>query len=261
MKMKFHKFHMVTPSPWPVTNSIMMFNLMSSITYLLIYNNNKLTIIMMSMTMITMMLWWKDVIRESLMQGQHQQIVMNSLKMGMIMFIMSEMMLFTSFFWAYFHSSLNPSMEIGMIWPPMSINSFNPINVPLLNTIILISSGISITWSHHMLMTNNKKESLKSMLITLMLGMTFSMLQIMEYMQSNFSMPDSVYGSTFFLSTGFHGMHVLIGTMFLLTCYMRMNKNSMSSNHMISFEMAAWYWHFVDIVWLFLYLSIYWWSY
>jgi len=145
-----------------------------------------------------------------------------------------------------------------MIWPPLGILSFDPLNVPLLNTIILISSGVSITWSHHEIINNNKKIALISLWITCFLGLIFSGLQIIEYLQASFSISDSIYGTTFFLATGFHGIHVIIGTSFLLITLNRLNNNSIRSNHLIGFEIAAWYWHFVDIVWLFLYLSIYW---
>nr|BCR02923.1 cytochrome oxidase subunit 3 [Riccardoella reaumuri] len=261
MKNKFHKFHMITLSPWPLINSLMALNLVSSMIYMFMYKSSSFMMMNMMIMMITASLWWKDIIRESLSQGAHHMMIIKGLKMGMILFITSEVFFFISFFWAYFHSMLSPTMEIGAIWPPMNINLFNPMNVPLLNTIILISSGVSITWSHHSMMKMNKKESIISMFMTIMLGLTFSLLQLMEYYQAPFSMSDSIYSSTFFLSTGFHGLHVIIGSIFLMVTFIRMLKNSINKNHMISFEFSAWYWHFVDIVWLFLYLSIYWWTY
>jgi len=181
------------------------------------------------------------------------------LKLGIILFITSEVFFFVSFFWGYFHRRLSPNIDIGQIWPPYFINSFNPINVPLLNTIILLSSGVSVTWSHHAILKNQMKKANFSLLLTVLLGLYFSLLQGIEYFQAEFCIRDSIYGSRFFIATGFHGLHVIIGSTFLLICYIRIKNFEFSSNHLIGFEAAAWYWHFVDIVWIFLYISIYWW--
>nr|YP_010990583.1 cytochrome c oxidase subunit III [Pseudochoutagus curvativus]WOW98897.1 cytochrome c oxidase subunit III [Pseudochoutagus curvativus] len=257
---KNHPFHLVTKSPWPIVSSI---NIMTSMLGTVMWMTKKEKSIMILGTILTTMcatLWWRDVIRESTFQGNHTIKVVKGIKIGMIMFIISEMMFFFSFFWSFFHASLSPSIEIGMNWPPKSIKPFNPMEVPLLNTIILISSGISVTWSHQELIANKMKKSFKAMIITIILGIYFTILQKWEYSQASFTMADSVYGSTFFLTTGFHGIHVIIGTMFLLVCCIRMKKLHFSNKRHLGFEAASWYWHFVDIIWILLYMCMYWWG-
>lgn len=170
-------------------------------------------------------------------------------------------LIFFSFFWAFFHSALSPNIEIGQLWPPLGIKSFNPLDIPLLNTIILISSGITITWSHHSILNKNFKERTLRLLLTITLGIYFTILQLIEYKEAPFTIADSIYGSTFFIATGFHGLHVIIGTLFLFFTLIRIQYLHFSSLHHFGFEAAAWYWHFVDVVWLFLYLSIYWWRF
>nr|YP_009695379.1 cytochrome c oxidase subunit 3 [Curtos bilineatus]QEJ81609.1 cytochrome c oxidase subunit 3 [Curtos bilineatus] len=257
---KNHSFHLVEISPWPILGAFStMIMLTGMIKWFHLYNIN-LLMIGMILTLMIMFQWWRDSTRESTLQGLHTYSVVNGLRWGMILFITSEILFFMSFFWSFFHSSLSPSIEIDMMWPPKSIIPFNPIQIPLLNTIILISSGITVTWAHHSLMENNFKQSIYSLSLTIILGTYFSMLQAYEYIESSFSIADSVYGSTFFMATGFHGIHVIIGTSFLMVCLMRQMFNHFSSKHHFGFEAAAWYWHFVDVVWLFLYISIYWWG-
>nr|WCS40528.1 cytochrome c oxidase subunit III [Gilpinia sp.] len=255
-----HPFHLVNCSPWPLLGSLStMIMLIGSIKWFNMKSSDLMTLGMMINLMI-MIQWWRDIIRESTFQGFHTSIVLNGMKLGMMLFIISEIFFFLSFFWAFFHSSLSPSIEIGSIWPPKNIITFNPYHIPLLNTIILVSSGATVTWTHHSLMNNSKNESLKSLMLTIMLGIIFSMFQWFEYNEAPFTMTDSIYGSTFYISTGFHGIHVLIGTTFLLINFLRIYFNHYSKFHHFGFEAAAWYWHFVDVVWLFLYISIYWWS-
>nr|WEG22882.1 cytochrome c oxidase subunit III [Diprion sp.] len=259
-KMPQHPFHLVDYSPWPLLSS---FSVMIMLMGMIKWFNFKLMNMLILGIMITILImyqWWRDMIRESTFQGLHTSNVIKGLKLGMILFIVSEIFFFLSFFWTFFHSSLSPSIEIGSTWPPMNITPFNPYEIPLLNTIILVSSGATITWTHHSIMNNMKKESLNSLMLTILLGMIFSYLQWYEYKQSSFTMADSIYGSTFFISTGFHGIHVIIGTIFILINYTRINNNHYSKMHHLGFEAASWYWHFVDVVWLFLYISIYWWS-
>lgn len=205
--------------------------------------------------------WWRDVIREATFSGSHTTFVFEGLRLGIVLFIVSEVFFFISFFWAYFHSSLSPTIEIGQLWPPAGIQPFHPFNIPLLNTIILISSGLTITWSHHRILNKNFYESKVSLLITILLGTYFRLIQLIEYIEAPFSISDSIYGSTFFIATGFHGLHVLIGRTFLIVCLIRISLIHFSSLHHFGFEAAAWYWHFVDIVWLFLYVSVYWWRF
>nr|YP_009544120.1 cytochrome c oxidase subunit III [Cosmoscarta dorsimacula]AZJ53295.1 cytochrome c oxidase subunit III [Cosmoscarta dorsimacula] len=258
--MKNHSFHMVDYSPWPITGSIGTMTFTSGMLMWFHKLNYSLLIMGTTIILLTMIQWWRDIIRESTFQGLHTKIVIKGMKWGMILFILSEIMFFLSFFWSFFHSSLSPTMEIGMAWPPAGIMTFNPMGIPLLNTTILLWSGITITWSHHSLMNYNHNQAMQSMFMTIMLGMYFSMLQLYEYMESTFTISDSIYGSTFFMATGFHGLHVLIGTTFILVSLKRHMSFHFSNYHHFGFEASAWYWHFVDVVWLFLYISMYWWG-
>nr|UPI55291.1 cytochrome c oxidase subunit III [Mezira sp.] len=255
-----HPYHLVDQSPWPITGSIGAMTLTSGTVMWFHTSNPTLMNLGMLIIVLTMIQWWRDVIRESTFQGLHTIKVIKGLKMGMILFIVSEVLFFVSFFWAFFHSSLAPSVEIGMTWPPAGIEPFNPMEIPLLNTMILLCSGITVTWAHHSLMEGNHSYSTWSLAITIMLGITFSILQGYEYYEASFNIADSVYGSTFFVSTGFHGIHVLIGTTFLSVCLLRHLMCQFSASHHFGFEAAAWYWHFVDVVWLFLYITVYWWG-
>nr|YP_010757431.1 cytochrome c oxidase subunit III [Leofa pulchella]WEU77774.1 cytochrome c oxidase subunit III [Leofa pulchella] len=258
--MKNHPFHLVDNSPWPLTGSMGLMTMTSGTVMWFHHNEMWLMNIGVAITILTMIQWWRDVVRESTFQGLHTKKVILSMKWGMILFIMSEVLFFSSFFWAFFHSSLSPNVEIGMQWPPMGIKPFNPMSIPLLNTMILLSSGISITWAHNALINNNYSQTVQSLILTITLGLYFTMLQGIEYYEAPFTIADSVYGATFFMSTGFHGIHVIIGSMFILVSTLRIMKLHLSMNHHVGFEASAWYWHFVDVVWLFLYISIYWWG-
>nr|YP_010174486.1 cytochrome c oxidase subunit III [Baeotus beotus]QSJ55238.1 cytochrome c oxidase subunit III [Baeotus beotus] len=255
-----HPFHLVDYSPWPLTGAIGVMTLVTGLVKWFHNFNMNLLILGYLIVLLTMYQWWRDICREGTYQGKHTILVSKGLRWGMILFIVSEIFFFISFFWAFFHSSLSPNIEIGAMWPPMSITPFNPFQVPLLNTIILITSGITVTWSHHAMMENNFTQSLQSLFITVILGIYFTILQTYEYMEAPFTIADSIYGSTFFMTTGFHGLHVIIGTIFLLICLIRHFYNHFSKNHHFGFEAAAWYWHFVDVVWLFLYIFMYWWG-
>nr|YP_009731509.1 cytochrome c oxidase subunit III [Macrocheles muscaedomesticae]QHQ98527.1 cytochrome oxidase subunit 3 [Macrocheles muscaedomesticae] len=259
--MTFHPFHMVERSPWPLTGAMSAL-FMTSGSMLMIYNiNNILLYSGLILLSLTSYQWWRDIMRESTFQGQHTLKVMKGLKMGMMLFILSEVFFFISFFWTYFHGMLSPDTEIGLLWPPQGITPFNPFTIPLLNTIILLSSGVSITWTHHSIINMNYKNAVWSLLLTFMLGIYFTVLQLFEYYSSPFSISDGLFGSIFFLSTGFHGLHVIIGTTFLIINFFRLLNSHFSNLHHFSFEASAWYWHFVDVVWLFLYTFIYWWIY
>nr|YP_010292329.1 cytochrome c oxidase subunit III [Epiphora bauhiniae]ULO26054.1 cytochrome c oxidase subunit III [Epiphora bauhiniae] len=255
-----HPYHLVDYSPWPLTGAIGVMTLVTGMVKWFHNFNMNLLIIGYIITLLTMYQWWRDVSREGTYQGKHTILVTKGLRWGMILFIVSEVFFFLSFFWAFFHSSLSPNIEIGSSWPPISITPFNPFHIPLLNTIILISSGVTVTWAHHALMENNYSQTIQSLFITIILGIYFTILQAYEYLEAPFTIADSIYGATFFMATGFHGLHVIIGTLFLLICFLRHNINHFSSSHHFGFEAAAWYWHFVDVVWLFLYISIYWWG-
>nr|ADL57238.1 cytochrome oxidase subunit III [Limulus polyphemus] len=255
-----HPFHMVDQSPWPLTGALSALTLTMGLIKWFHKMNPNLLMLAMFITLVTMIQWWRDIIRESTFQGNHTSIVMSGLRWGMILFIVSEILFFASFFWAFFSSSLSPGIELGSSWPPSGISPFNPFQIPLLNTAILLSSGVTITWAHHSIMENNHPQSLQALFLTIILGLYFTSLQAWEYWEAPFSIADSAYGTTFFVATGFHGLHVIIGTSFLSICFIRLMFLHFSPNHHFGFEAAAWYWHFVDVVWLFLFISIYWWG-
>nr|YP_010597226.1 cytochrome c oxidase subunit III [Polyommatus amorata]WAK98811.1 cytochrome c oxidase subunit III [Polyommatus amorata] len=255
-----HPYHLVDYSPWPLTSAIGTMTLVTGMIKWFHNFNMNMMLLGYIIIILSMYQWWRDIYRESTFQGNHTILVSNGLRWGMILFIISEVFFFISFFWAFFHSSLSPNIEIGSNWPPMNIMVFNPFQIPLLNTIILISSGLTVTWAHHSLMENNHSQTTQSLLITILLGIYFSILQSYEYLEASFSIADSIYGATFFMATGFHGIHVIIGTTFLFICLLRHINYHFSMNHHFGFEAAAWYWHFVDVVWLFLFISIYWWG-
>nr|WRO45265.1 cytochrome c oxidase subunit III [Odontomantis sp.] len=255
-----HPYHLVTNSPWPIVAATSIMVAMIGCISLFHEFNEKLMLMGISILILTTIQWWRDVVRESTYQGLHTKEVMKGLRWGMILFIVSEVFFFVSFFWTFYHSSLAPAVELGSLWPPAGINTFSAVQVPLLNSIVLLSSGITITWSHHGLLENNYNQAIQGLMMTILLGLYFTALQLYEYIEAPFSIADSVFGSTFFVSTGFHGIHVIVGTTFLITCMMRMFFVHYTSQHHFGFEAAAWYWHFVDVVWLFLYVSIYWWG-
>nr|YP_010953265.1 cytochrome c oxidase subunit III [Archichauliodes diversus]WMQ76522.1 cytochrome c oxidase subunit III [Archichauliodes diversus] len=255
-----HPFHLVDYSPWPLTGALGAFTTVSGLIMWFHQYSMNLLILGNIIILLTMYQWWRDITREGTFQGHHTLIVTTGLRWGMILFIVSEVFFFISFFWAFFHSSLSPSIELGAIWPPTGITPFNPFQIPLLNTAILLTSGITVTWAHHALMEGNYTQTVQGLFFTVILGFYFTLLQGYEYKEASFTIADAVYGSTFYMATGFHGLHVIIGTTFLLICLIRQINCHFSSNHHFGFEAAAWYWHFVDVVWLFLYISIYWWG-
>lgn len=255
-----HPYHLVDKSPWPLIRAFRVFSLVTGFTKWFHTFNINLFIIGVICVLLVIIQWWRDVTREGTFQGLHTYIVSVGLKWGMILFITSEVLFFFSFFWAFFHRSLAPSVEIGSVWPPTGIHPFNPFQIPLLNTAILLTSGVSVTWAHHALLEKNYSQTLQGLLITVILGLYFTALQALEYCEASFNIADAVYGSTFFVATGFHGVHVIVGTLFLAVCLFRHMWLHFSAEHHFGFEAAAWYWHFVDVVWLFLYVTIYWWG-
>nr|QUI76264.1 cytochrome c oxidase subunit III [Cloeon dipterum] len=255
-----HPYHLVDQSPWPIVGAGGALFLVSGLVQWFHQYNISLLMLGLCITLLTMYQWWRDVSREGAYQGLHTRVVVLGLRWGMILFILSEVLFFVSFFWAFFHSSLSPTVELGLMWPPAGISSFNPLQIPLLNTAVLLASGVTVTWAHHALMEANYTQAVQGLFFTILLGIYFTILQAYEYIEAPFCIADSIYGSSFFMATGFHGLHVLIGTSFLAVCLYRLIINQFSGNHHFGFEAAAWYWHFVDVVWLFLYLSIYWWG-
>jgi cytochrome c oxidase subunit 3 len=257
-----HPFHLVDPSPWPIFGSLgALASTLGGVMYMHSFvGGGSLLTLGLTMLLYTMFVWWRDVIRESTFEGHHTSMVQLGLRYGMILFIVSEVMFFLAFFWAFFHSSLAPAVEIGAIWPPKGIEVLDPWGVPFLNTLILLSSGAAVTWAHHAILAGLKQQAVYGLVATILLAIVFTLFQGMEYVEAPFTISDGIYGSTFFLATGFHGFHVIIGTIFLTICCIRQYLGHFTQKHHFGFEAAAWYWHFVDVVWLFLFVSIYWWG-
>nr|YP_009971648.1 cytochrome c oxidase subunit III [Thor amboinensis]QNG57243.1 cytochrome c oxidase subunit 3 [Thor amboinensis] len=255
-----HSYHMVDQSPWPLTGSLSAMMLTTGLVKWFHQWNSDLLMLGLIATTLTMIQWWRDITREGTYQGLHTINVVFGLHWGMILFITSEVLFFFSFFWAFFHSSLSPTLELGSCWPPVGIQPFDPFQIPSLNTSILLASGATVTWTHYSLLEAEHMEAIQSLMLTVILGFYFTVLQAFEYLEACFSLADSAYGTTFFVATGFHGLHVIIGSSFLLVCLYRMYWCHYSMEHHFGFEAAAWYWHFVDVVWLFLFVSIYWWG-
>jgi len=261
-----HPYHLVDPSPWPIVGAtaagLLAFGAVEAMhnrTYIL------LTIGLLAV-LATMFLWWRDVVRESRTPGLHTAIVRLGLRYGMILFIASEVMFFVAFFWAFFHYALFPShLADGLfakeVWPPPGVYTFDPWHLPLLNTMILLLSGCTVTWAHHSLLHGDRKGLIAGLACTIGLGLAFTAIQAYEYSIAPFKFIDGgVYPSTFFLATGFHGFHVIVGTIFLIVCLFRAMRGHFTPERHFGFEAAAWYWHFVDVVWLFLFVCIYVWA-
>nr|YP_010022378.1 cytochrome c oxidase subunit III [Teratoscincus roborowskii]QOL12734.1 cytochrome c oxidase subunit III [Teratoscincus roborowskii] len=255
-----HSYHMVDPSPWPLTGAIAALLMTSGLAMWFHFNSTTIMNLGLMLMLLTTIQWWRDIIREATYQGHHTKLVQKGLRYGMILFITSEVFFFIGFFWAFYHSSLAPTPELGGCWPPSGVNPLDPFEVPLLNTAVLLASGVTVTWAHHSIMVGCRKEAGQALVLTIILGLYFTMLQATEYLDAPFTIADSAYGTTFFVATGFHGLHVIIGTTFLAVCLLRQIAFHFTTHHHFGFEAAAWYWHFVDVVWLFLYISIYWWG-
>jgi len=257
-----HSFHLVDPSPWPIISAFSALMLtFGGAMYMHGYViGSFLWKFGLIMILFMMFVWWRDIVREATIEGQHTAKVQSGLRMGMLLFIVSEIMFFFAFFWAFFHSSFNPSPAIGGVWPPAFLVILDPWKIPLLNTILLLSSGASVTWAHHSIVWGSKSNAIIALLVTVSLATVFTGFQALEYVTSTFTISDSVYGSTFYMATGFHGFHVIVGTLFLTVCLIRLYFNHFTREHHFGFEAAAWYWHFVDVVWLFLFVTIYWWG-
>jgi len=205
--------------------------------------------------------WWRDVVKEAQSGTDHTPVVQHGLRMGMILFIGSEVMFFFAFFWAYFHSSVPAfSLIASETWPPEGIVPLHTWGLPFINTVILLSSGGTLTWAHHALQKGDYGKLRLGLLVTVVLGFTFVGLQAYEYSEAMFGLGDGIYPSTFYLATGFHGFHVIVGAIFLTVCYLRASSGHFTSKQHVGFEAAAWYWHFVDAVWLFLFVWVYWWG-
>ncbi len=275
-KREQHPFHLVKPSPWPfLTAWLLMSNVLNLVSYLHDWNQTNcptyfcyifsfifwIRLVPFILLVITLYYWFGDIIAESMYEGQHTKKVQKGIKIGFFLFLVSEAMFFFGLFWAFFHYSLVPSVHVGGIWPPYGIETPSPYGIALLNTTILISSGVSITWAHRAIVAGIRKDSLHALLVTIIYAFYFLFMQYLEYVYFlNFNINDSVYGSIFYTLTGFHGFHVILGTLSLIIAFVRQyNYHFLVENH-LGFEITAWYWHFVDIIWILVYLIVYLWG-
>ncbi|HRE59729.1 MAG TPA: cytochrome c oxidase subunit 3 [Micropepsaceae bacterium] len=281
-----HDYHLVDPSPWPLVGSIGAFVMAVGAVLWMHKGYTDFSTLGgtpwvfgagLLIVLYTMAGWWRDVIKESVQRGDHTPVVKLGLRYGMILFIASEVMFFVAWFWAYFHAALFPAHYGLDAWPPSGIITFDPWHLPLINTLVLLTSGTTVTWAHHAIQTGDRRGAVNGLLLTVLLGILFTTLQVYEYSHAGFSFGmnealmgtdafgnpadvSGIYGSTFFMATGFHGFHVIVGTIFLTVCLFRAMRGHFTQERHFGFEAAAWYWHFVDVVWLFLFAAIYVWA-
>jgi cytochrome c oxidase subunit III len=265
--MQTHPFHLVNPSPWPIMTAFALLMLTSGGVMSMhemahghwVLATGFLSVIFCAVN------WWKDVIKEGIIDKAHTEPVRHGLRIAMALFILSEIMFFAVFFSSFFKAQIDPEGILEGLWivkegifPPEGTHTFDPWSLPFMNTLILLLSGTTVTWAHHSILTNNKKECVEALGYTILLGVSFTCLQAFEYHHAEFKFTDGIYASNFFMATGFHGLHVIIGTIFLTVCYFRARKGHFDAGKAhLGFEFAAWYWHFVDVVWLFLFVFIY----
>ena len=272
---KNHEYHILPPSAWPLIGAFAALALTGGAVMWLHANPYGKFVFAFGLLGVlgVMFSWWGDVIREG-KAGDHTPVVQLHLRYGMILFIASEVMFFVAWFWAFFSSALFPApieivdgaaqvianAAVGGQWPPKGIEVLNPWGFPLLNTMILLCSGTTVTWAHHSLIHGDRRGLKLGLLLTILLGLLFTSIQAWEYAHAPFAFKGNIYGATFFMATGFHGFHVLVGTIFLIICYLRAKRGDFTPKAHFGFDAAAWYWHFVDVVWLFLFVSIYVWG-
>lgn len=258
---KNHDYHILPPSPWPFVGAVGSFVLMFGSVLYFHDHGPWIMLIGLAIALYTMYAWWADVVSESQV-GDHTKVVQIGLRYGVILFITSEVMFFVAWFWSFFKHALYPMEEgSGGVWPPVGIETFDPWHLPLINTLILLCSGCAATWAHHAIAHENDRKGLvQGLALAIILGMIFTVFQVYEYTHATFSFSGNIYGANFFMATGFHGFHVVVGTIFLAICLIRAKRGHFTPEKHIGFEAAAWYWHFVDVVWLFLFAAIYIWG-
>jgi len=255
-----HPFHLVHNSPWPLLSAVFSLGLtLGIVNYFHFYHLALLLTSLVGLLTLSAQ-WWRDISREATILGDHLRVVELGIRWGIILFICSEIFFFVSFFWRFFYASLAPGIELGRAWPPIGVKTFDALSVPLLNRVVLLVSGVSVTWSHHRVLSQSHSSAVQRLTLTIFLGYYFTSLQALEYWEAPFSFSDRAYGRRFFIATGFHGLHVIVGSKFLLVSLVRMKRGSFRFKHHTGFEVAAWYWHFVDVVWLFLYVWVYVWG-
>jgi cytochrome c oxidase subunit III len=270
MEAKTHPFHLVDLSPWPILSAFSLLFLASGGVMVMHHYSFAWPVLILGCmsVLFCMYSWWRDVIKEGVVDGAHTEPVRMGLRIGMALFILSEVMFFFAFFFSFFKFSLFPVgilegvwIKAEGIWPPAGIETFDPWHLPFMNTLILLLSGTTVTWAHYAILENNQKDAAEALGYTVFLGAFFSIMQAFEYHHASFGFKDGVYAANFYMATGFHGAHVMIGTIFLAVCYFRTIKGHFAAGKgHLGFEFAAWYWHFVDVVWLFLFAFVYVWG-
>ncbi|GAA6211048.1 cytochrome c oxidase subunit 3 [Hyphomicrobiales bacterium 4NK60-0047b] len=283
---KHHDYHLVDPSPWPLLGAVAAFVLAYGAIQFMHDKGSTVLAVGFGLVILTMFLWWRDVVKEAEKNGDHTPVVQIHNRYGMILFIASEVMFFVAWFWAFFDISLFPGLgdeviktaggaeaALGQVtrnevtqgvFPPVGTETFNPWKLPLVNTLILLLSGTTVTWAHHAMLKDDRKGLIWGLLLTVILGVIFTICQVYEYMHAGFAFSNenggNIYGSVFYMATGFHGFHVVVGTITLAVMMFRAMAGHFTAKQHFGFEAAAWYWHFVDVVWLFLFACIYVWA-
>lgn len=258
-KLRGHPWHIVEPSPWPLLVSLsVLCTTVGAVCYMHREpGGGKLLISGLFLIGYCVTCWFMDIVNESTYRGFHTLKVQKGIAMGMKLFIASEVMFFFGFFWAFFYFSIDPSVWLDFRWPPKGIPVIDPLRFPLINTMLLVTSGMTVTISHLSLKVGDRGASIRALIVTLILGLNFSLIQVMEYAKANFFISDGIYGSCFYMLTGFHGLHVLVGSIFLIVCLVRNWLWHFTYRRHLGFICAIWYWHFVDVVWIFLYIFVY----
>ena len=275
-----HDYHIIAPSPWPLVGSIsavvMAVGAVIAMNGLWGLEKGNLVVLLAGLAgvLYTMAGWWIDVTKEA-NAGDHTPVVSIGLRYGMILFIVSEVMFFVAWFWIFFEMTLFKDVRLASgieevraawaSWPPQGVETVSAWQLPLINTLTLLLSGTTVTWAHHALQVGDRKSAKIGLLLTILLGAMFTAIQVYEYHHilehhyffSEAAANSGLYGSAFFMATGFHGFHVLIGTIFLIVCLARLLAGGFTPQKHFGFEAAAWYWHFVDVVWLFLFAFVY----
>jgi len=261
-----HPYHLVDPSPWPVLGAFSLLAVTIGAAMFMHKHTGGGILLMIGFAgvLYTMFAWWRDVVNEAVVEKKHTGAVSKGLRIGMVLFIVSEILFFAAFFWSFFNASTLPKLPLADtwaiaqgVWPPAGIIPFDPFHLPFLNTLILLLSGTTVTWAHWCILQNDQKGTIQALWYTVILGVLFSICQAYEYSHAAFGFKDGVYATNFYLATGFHGFHVIVGTIFLAVCLARAKKGHFKPDQHLGFEFAAWYWHFVDVVWLFLFVFIY----
>lgn len=255
-------FHLVSPSPWPILVSFSLLSLTLSLALTMHGYIGSMHLVYLALIVVgsSITLWFRDIISEATFLGDHTIAVRKGINIGFLIFVGSEILIFAGLFWAYFHSAISPDVLLGGVWPPIGITAVQPTELPLLNTIILLASGATITYSHHATIEGNRKNALSGLLLSFWLIVIFVTCQFIEYTNATFTISDGVYGSVFYAGTGLHFMHIVILAVMLLINYLRIRNYQLTSTHHVGYETLILYLHVLDVIWLFLYIVFYWWG-